>query len=570
MIRRFLSPPRFENEDDNLRSKFVNGFGLAFLALLAVSMVPQLLKRTPDFTIYVLMGLIVIVLFSLYLLRKGYMRPSAIILIVLTWLALTFQAFTAEGVRDVIVIAYIAVGLLASIIINWRTGSVVVLISIGAIWALTLLEANGAIAPSPQPSIAYARDLSLVFLAVAILTYFSTASLRDAVRRANASEQALVASNRSLQDLNLNLEERVTSRTMELESANRRNERRARQFEAIAQVARATATDQQLQTLLASLTRVISEQFGFYHTGIFLLDESREFAVLTAANSDGGKRMLSRGHKLRIGQTGIVGVVSATGTPRIALDVGIDAAYFDNPDLPQTRSELALPLHSANEMIGVLDVQSTEENAFQTEDVEVLATLADQVAIAIQNARSFEVTQELLQQAEKTSGTYMRESWKVLQSQNARIGYAVSATGLNPLNRHLSTPQIKQAISRKEVIAENGKNPVLVVPIRLREQVIGVMDIRMPAEHDWDVDERDIAEAVADRLSLAIETSLLLETTQKRAEIERVTSEISGRISSTTQFDAILRIAAEELSRVLGGSEVVVQLQSTEFSAEAA
>jgi GAF domain-containing protein len=183
------------------------------------------------------------------------------------------------------------------------------------------------------------------------------------------------------------------------------------------------------------------------------------------------------------------------------------------------------------------------------------------VAIAIQNARSFEITQELLTEAEKTSGAYMRESWKVLQSQAPRIGYVVSAGGANPLDRRLSTPQIKQALSRKEAVTENGKNPVLVVPIRLREQVIGVMDIRMPHEHDWDVDERDIAEAVAERLSLAIETSILLESTQKRAEIERVTSEISGRISATTQFDAILRTAAEELSRVLGGSDVLVQIQ---------
>jgi hypothetical protein len=323
MIRKYLSAPRFQNEDDNLRSRFVNGFGLAFLALIAVSMVPQLLNRTPDFTIFVLVGLAIVVLLSLYLLRRGYLRPSAIILIVLTWLGLTFQAFTAEGVRDVIVIAYIAVGLLASIIISWRTGSVVVLISIGAIWALALLETNGLIIPSPQPLIGYARDLSIVFIAIAILTYFSTASLRDAVRRANASEQALVASNRSLQDLNQNLEERVAGRTIELESANRRNERRARQFEAIARVARATASNQQLQTLLASLTGVISEQFGFYHTGIFLLDQNHEFAVLTAANSEGGRKMLNRGHRLRIGQTGLVGVVSATGAARIALDVGM-------------------------------------------------------------------------------------------------------------------------------------------------------------------------------------------------------------------------------------------------------
>ena len=124
---------------------------------------------------------------------------------------------------------------------------------------------------------------------------------------------------------------------------NRRNERRARQFEAIAQVARVIATIQDLDTLLPRVTQVISQQFGFYHVGIFMWDENHEFAVLVAANSEGGQHMLKRGHKLGIGQTGIVGFVAATGTSRIALDVGADAVFFDNPDLPLTRSELALP-----------------------------------------------------------------------------------------------------------------------------------------------------------------------------------------------------------------------------------
>jgi GAF domain-containing protein len=278
--------------------------------------------------------------------------------------------------------------------------------------------------------------------------------------------------------------------------------------------------------------------------------------------------MLQREHKLLIGQTGIVGLVSATGMARIALDVGVDAAYFDNPDLPDTRSEMALPLRTGHEIIGVLDVQSIEENAFQPEDVEILSTLADQVAIAIQNARSFEITQELLKQAEKTSGTYLRESWKALQAQAVRMGYAASGNNVRPLNQLISSPQIEQAIACRETVEESGKNPVLAIPIRLREEVIGIMDIHMPGEHDWDSDEVDIAKAVADRLSLAIETSLLIETTQRRAELERITSDISGKISSTTQFEAILRTAAEELSRALGGSEVTVQLQSPDLSTE--
>jgi signal transduction protein with GAF and PtsI domain len=108
---------------------------------------------------------------------------------------------------------------------------------------------------------------------------------------------------------------------------------------------------------------------------------------------------------------------------------------------------------------------------------------------------------------------------------------------------------------------EDGKDASLAVPIRLRNEVIGVMDIRAHDEHDWDEDEVDIAEAVADRLSLALETSLLLKSTQRRAELERITADISGKIGATTQFDSILRTAAEELSRVLGGSEVLVQIQ---------
>ena len=560
MIRKFLNPPHFGSEEDNFRAKFINIFGLIVLGLLLVGIIPFLFQDEFNFTVIVLAGLICVMLLSLYLLRRGYLNQSGIILVVLTWVGITIQAYTADGVKDVIVVGYIAVSLLAGIV-NWRAGSLVLLVSIAAIWALTFLELNGFIAPDLEETAGYARDISIIFVAIAALIYFSTTSLRDAVRRANQSERALRSSNETLQNLNQTLEERVASRTLELETAYQRNERRAKQFEAISQVTRATATDQNLETLLPSLTRVISEQFGFYHTGIFLLDENREYAVLKAANSTGGNRMLQHGHRLRVGHTGIVGVVSATGTPRIALNVGLDAAFFDNPDLPQTRSELALPLHTTGEVIGVLDVQSTEENAFQTEDIEVLSTLADQVTIAIQNAHSHEITQELLRQAERTSGSYIRDSWKLLQSQDTRMGYIVSDNILKPINTPLSSPLIEQVIACRESVVESGKSPVLAVPIHLRNEVVGIIDIHMPVAHEWDPDEVDIVQAVAERLSLAIETSLLIESTRRRADMERVTSEISAKISSTTQFDSILRTAAEELSRVLGGSEVYVQLQ---------
>jgi GAF domain-containing protein len=565
MIKRLFSPPQFEKREDNFRAKLINGFAWVAIILLAFALIAYIIKPSQDYTVYFLSGLIAVMCAALYLLHRGNIGTSGILIIGLGWLGLAAQAFTADGVKDVIVVGYLALGLMASIVIGWRAGGLVILTSIGAIWALALLELNGVITPHIQDPIGYSRDLSLIFVAVTVLVYFSTTSLQDAIRRAAESEKELLVSNRNLQELTQNLEERIANRTRELELVNQRNEKRAKQYEAVAEVARATTINESLETLLPRLVELISERFGFYHAGIFLLDENREFAVLSAANSAGGKRMLERGHKLKVGQTGIVGYITATGSPRIALDVGTDAVFFNNPDLPDTRSETALPLRSAGEVIGALDVQSTEPNAFQPEDIEVLATLADQVAIAIQNSRSYETMQRLIEEAQKVSGVYLRDTWRALQTQEKLLGYHASGNELKPLTEPVTSLPIRKALRTKKTVVDHGKTATLAIPIRLRDEVIGVMDIRIPDRHEWDPDEVDIAEAAAERLSLALETSMLLKSTQRRAEFERITADISGRIGATTHFDSILRAAAEELSRVLGDSEVLVQIQPGAF-----
>jgi len=568
MIWKFLSPPYFEDPEQNFRSKFVNGFSWIAMGLVTFIAIIVAVTGFTDYTLYVLIGLALVFALTIILLRYKLLDLSAATLVVLTWIGIYIQAYTADGVHDVIVIGFIATALFASVLIGWWAGGVTMLASIIAAWVLAGLETNQLITPTvSQPNI-FARDLTFVLLIISALIYFSTGNLQNAINRAKESELKARKSNDDLQKLNTSLGDRIAESTAELVATNQRNERRARQFEAITQVARATATNQNLETLLPKLVELISKQFDFYHIGIFLLDENKEFAELRAANSEGGKRMLERRHKLGIGQSGIVGFVSATGKPRIALDVGADAAFFNNPDLPSTRSEMALPLRVADQIIGVLDVQSIVSNAFQEEDIAVLSTLADQVSIAIQNARSYEISQELLAEAQKTSGAFLRESWRVLQTQEESLGYQITDNKLKPLSKPVSSAQIKKAMTTKATVTESGENATLSIPIRLRNTVIGVMDIRVPDEHEWDTDEVDIAEAVAERLSLALEASLLLKSTQRQAEIERITADISTKIGATTQFDSILRTAAEELSRVLGGSEVLVQLQSSEVPNE--
>ncbi len=359
------------------------------------------------------------------------------------------------------------------------------------------------------------------------------------------------------------MEERVNQRTAELDSANRFNSRRARQFEAISQVVRAISSIQDLDELLPRITQVVSEQFDTYHTGIFLLDNEREFAVLRASNSQGGRKMLARAHKLQVGQTGIVGFVTATGQPRIALDVGADAVFFDNPDLPDTRSEIALPLRYGGQIIGALDVQSTESNAFGQDDVDALITLADQISIAINNTLILEEARTAFAESQNKFGEATLESWKVMRPKSLGLGFQLMGSAIQPLEKPLEEDYIQEAIAQDKTILSKKDDGLssLTIPIRLRGQVIGVMNLRSRNSYSLSQDDADIAEAVSERLSLALETATLLQTTQHRADIERVTTDISSKISSSTRFETILQTAAQELSRALGGSDVIVQVE---------
>jgi GAF domain-containing protein len=200
------------------------------------------------------------------------------------------------------------------------------------------------------------------------------------------------------------LERRVEDRTMAIE-------RRSAYLEAAADVGRAATSIYDLQELLPQVASFISERFGFYQVGIFILDEQNQYAVMRAASSEGGQRMLARNHQLKVGQEGIVGHVTGTGQARIALDVGGDAYHFDNPELPNTRSEMALPLFYGGRLFGALDVQSTESNAFSEDDISALRVLADQVSMAINNALLFEQLQTSIDSERRAYGDISRTAW---------------------------------------------------------------------------------------------------------------------------------------------------------------
>lgn len=458
---------------------------------------------------------------------------------------------------------FYAVIVIATLMISTRAGWYALALALFTVLAAGAAFLSGAVdVPSAQIGYAQWTDWLSNLTMLAVFGVIVIQGLQQLLKVIGLGESQTQMVLGQLEESGRTLEERIQLRTSDLEQSRLQSENRARQFEAITQVARVIASVQDIDLLLPRITQVISRQFGFYHCGVFFLDDAREYAVFKAANTGGGQKMLARGHKLRIGQTGIVGYVAGTGSPRIALNAGEDAVFFNNPDLPQTRSEMALPLRVGRELIGVLDVQSDEVNAFKPEDVEALATLADQVAIAIQNARSFQEAQALLAEAQKSASAYITQAWKILQAGTTIPGYHTSGAAVRPLDKPLEGAEIQRAMQGNKTVLQPRS---LTVPIRLRGETVGVIHLSTPAKRTWNTDEVDIAEAVAERLSLAIETSTLLGATQHRADVERITAEISTRLSTSNRMDTILQATAEELSRALGGSDVTVQIQSIEL-----
>jgi GAF domain-containing protein len=359
---------------------------------------------------------------------------------------------------------------------------------------------------------------------------------------------------RRLSETFSDLEKKVDERTANLATATAESNKRAQQFEAITKVARSISATQDLQELLPQISRVISEQFGFYHVGIFLNDFTNRIAMLSAANSEGGQRMLARGHQLKIGEQGIVGFVTGTGQPRIALDVGDDAVFFNNPDLPNTRSEMALPLKIADKIVGALDVQSTESNAFSSEDVEVLSILADQVSVAIQNARLFEQIGKALAESEAVSRQYLRESWGRLSSEHKLTGFRYTASGAFPLDNDKATNDGKAPPAAKI----NNERPYVKIPIQLRGETIGALKVHAPETGKLTDIQVDLIKAVAERVALSVENARLFEETEKRAERERRVSDITTKIRSANDPQQMINTAIDELRRALGATLVEV------------
>ena len=434
--------------------------------------------------------------------------------------------------------------IMTAIFFNMRLGIIALVIGVSTLAVTAFAFSSGKIyvpavylANSTSPSAWTSGSLVLTLLAVATIipiTYLIKNLEVQIIQTNNLLEY--------VENEQRTLEEIVEERTEELEH-------RAKQLEIASQVAHNALVFQNVRELLSNVTHFISEKFGYYHAGIFLLDDNGKYAILQATSSEGGKKMLERGHQLRVGSEGIVGATAAEKRPHIALDVGIDAVFFNNPDLPETHSEIALPLTSQGKVVGVLDIQSTEIKAFNQQDIEIFQTLANQLALAIQNARLLEDTQIHIAQLETLTAQQSQSVWEThLEHQSYR--YLYTPLGIKHLQR-------RHALLNPE---ENDKENVNI-PIVLRGKAIGNIALKRPSRL-WTEQEKTLIADISHQVGLAIENARLVSETRKQATQDQLVSEFSTKLRETLDMETVVKTAIQEMKKTFNLKEVEVRLNT--------
>lgn len=326
-----------------------------------------------------------------------------------------------------------------------------------------------------------------------------------------------------------------------------------------------------LDELLNHAVELIRNRFKHYHVQVFMVNDTRDQALLVASTGDVGKRLIERGHQLAVGSQSVIGQVVLRGTAVVVNNTHHDPVYYQNELLPDTRAELALPIKDGAQIVGVLDIQSTHADAFGKSDLQALQITADLLATAIRNAGLFQKQTETMQENERLyrdSVTNLREiqrlnqqltrsAWQEYQFNNrAATGVTLEQDNLIPATEW-SEPLIRAGEEARIVETDEARRSV-AVPLMLRGEVIGAIEVEPGAQTGQETVE--MVQAVANRLALSLENARLYEATLQAAAQEQRINDIAARFQSVATVDELLRITLAELSETLGAERGSIRL----------
>ncbi len=512
-------------------------FQTVMLALIGCSwllysiLISEAIRESNYLNIVVFSALVLLVVVLAVFRRISYTLRSGSMLI-LMYIA-TLSSLLESGLSGHGQVLLLTFNTLTWIFLGAQFGFISILISLATLAIFGFGMSGGII---PTPALGFNGDSSLqvdwntsiaFFLLLASAASIPIVMLMRGFRESMQMQKELST---HLEEERSNLESRVEERTSDLE-------RRVNQIRVAAEISRSISSELNPQTLLEQVVNLLVERLGLYYSGLFLIDNSGRYAVLRAGSGEAGQRMIADGHRLLVGGNSMIGWTTSNRQARIALDVGDDPVRFNNPYLPMTRSELALPIVGRSEALGALTIQSSQPNAFDENDILVYQGLADSLATALENARMFQQNQRDLEEIRSLNRQYLETAW----AETARKQGGLTHTYEDPL------------ASPKET--ETSMN----VPVMLRNQMIGEIsfDIGNSALSEED---RAVVEAITTQTALALENARLLEETQRRAAEEEKISALSAKFSSAISIEEIMKTAIQELSQLPAVTEVSVHL----------
>jgi GAF domain-containing protein/HAMP domain-containing protein len=342
---------------------------------------------------------------------------------------------------------------------------------------------------------------------------------------------------------------------------SQRLEDRTRDVRVTQDISRAAIAERNLQVLINTVVNLITESFpNIYHAQIFLIDSDKTFAVLRASTGQVGQELLKRGHRLAVGSVSVIGQVTEQGQVVIARDISASNVHRQNEFLRETQAELAIPLTLGTQIIGALDVQSKQRDSFTPEQITALQTLADQVTIAIENARLFEESQRLLSSLEVEKATRSRRAWQdYFNAQrntkfSSRFGNSTGYDGTH----------LREAVlhSGESIVGEKTERNTIpfAIPIRLREQILGVVEYELQAS-DFSYNKVLLAEELMSRLAISLENARLFQDSVQSTNRERLVNEISAKLTSQTDIQDIINTAIREIGQALRTPQVAIRFQ---------
>ena len=526
-----------------LQAMLIGSAVFGFIALIG-NFVAQ--ARATDLVIYsTVFGILLLAI----LIRFPYWLKAGVLLILIY--AIILSDFWDEGIWGGGRLYMVVMVVMASILFSPRAGIIALIISTitTAIGGWLILTGWVQLTSSGIPTGILSDWISagLTDILVGAVLIIGLRLVQSEFERARALASSAL---RDVQEESKNLELRVQERTNELSQ-------KSELLRASAFIVRSVSELQDVPTLLERTVHWTSELFSFHHVAIYLFDEERRIAFLQAASSDVGKRMMENGFRIESNPKNVTGYVSEQNKYYVITDAdegNNKVRLVSEGKLDTTHSEIVIPLTVRGKIIGIMDFQSKEERVFNQDEIEILQSLTDQIAISIDSVHLLSDTQAFVDELETLTTQQMDVAWKRYLT-NRTLAYQYTPSGTKP-----TVPSQRKTTDEKS----------MQVPLRLRGQDIGMFTFKGKETARWTERERDVAEKVATQVALALDNSRLLEETRQRAIQQQTVNEISARLNRSLDIDVLLQTAARELGNLPEVSEVSVVLGPTDENKKAA